>query len=271
MRSLLATLLMCSVTATPALAAPQDPVRTIVKQMKEVFEPVRPSIRKVVISMHDGGENVQWVAGEARKEFPDGKRMVMVLLAPKDVKGMAYLIAERKNQPTAMWVYMPATRRVRELVPVDAYEHFLGTDFTYADLGFVRLHEQYRLLGEEKHAGVNAYKVEETVPQERAYYSRLITWVASDSLLPLQRDYYDVAGELWKTELFQQVAVIEDMPTPLQIKMEDLRQKSSTELNVSEVDYDVEIPDVVFDPDHLPKVAAHLLWQPFGTQAALKR
>src|SRR5262249_59779587 len=110
---------------------------------------------------------------------------------------------------------------------------FLGTDFTYADLGFVRLHEKYRLLGEEQHAGVQAYKIEEQVPQERAYYSRLLTWVAADSLLPLQRDYYDVAGGLWKTEHFEQVSVIYGGATPLHITLEDVQGKSSTRLNVS--------------------------------------
>src|SRR5262245_45723325 len=82
-----------------ALAAPPD-VMTIVKQMKEVFEPVRPSTRKVVISMSAAGEKIQWVAGEARKEFPDGKRMLIVMLDPPGVRGMAYLIPDPKHKPT---------------------------------------------------------------------------------------------------------------------------------------------------------------------------
>src|SRR5690349_7783220 len=122
--------LVLAVVPGKALAVPPD-VMTIVKQMKEVFEPVRPSTRKVVMTMSAEGEKVQWVAGEARKEFPEGKRMVMVMLEPESVKVMGYLIAEPKNQPSRIWVYLPAIRRVRDLAPVDAYEHFLGADFTY--------------------------------------------------------------------------------------------------------------------------------------------
>lgn len=260
--------LVLAVFPVKALAAPPD-VLTLMKQMKEVFEPLHPSIRKVDISISAGKEKIQWVAGQARKELPDGKRLLMVMLAPESVKGMVYLIAEPKDKPTTMWTYLPALHRVRGLVPVDAYEHFLGTDFTYADLGFVRLHEQYRFLGEEEHAGGRAYKVEELVPQERAYYSRVITWVAADSLLPQQRDYYDVAGTLWKTELFEQVAVIDGIPTPLRIRMQDVQQKTSTELNVSEVRYNVDIPDALFDPEGLPQVAAHPLWQAYHSQVAM--
>ena len=113
------------------------------------------------------------------KEFPDGKRMVLVMLEPNEVKGNAYVIWEPKDQSTSrIWTYMPVLRRVRELLGVDAYEHFLGTDFTYADLGFIRLHPHYRLLGEETHRGKATYKIEESVLTERAYYSRVITWVS---------------------------------------------------------------------------------------------
>ncbi|MGE0824638.1 MAG: outer membrane lipoprotein-sorting protein [Candidatus Binatia bacterium] len=265
-------ILMCvlALFPVPAFAAPPD-VMTIVKQMKEVFESPRPSTRKVEISLRSKGEEVHWVARQARKEFPDGKRILMVMLAPDDVKGTAYMIAEPKTRPTRMWVYMPAIRRVRELAPVDVYEHFLGTDFTYADLGFVRMHENYRFLGEEQHAGVRAYKIEEQVPKERLYYSRIITWVAADSKLPLERDYYDPAGMLWKRELFEEVTVIDGVPTPLRIKMEDLESKSSTELNVSEVRYDQDIPDTLFEPERLPQSASHSLWHTLNAATTTKQ
>jgi hypothetical protein len=108
-------------------------------------------------------------------------------------------------------------------------------------------------------------------PQERAYYSRVVTWVAADSLLPLQRDYYDVAGALWKTELFEQVSVIDGVPTPLRIRMNDVQAGTSTEINVSEVRYGVDIPDAVFDPEHLPQVAVHSLWEGYSTPVAKKQ
>ena len=38
------------------------------------------------------------------------------------------------------------------------------------------------------------------------YYSRIVTWVAKDCMLPLRRDYYDAANQLWKTELHQEIA-----------------------------------------------------------------
>jgi outer membrane lipoprotein-sorting protein len=265
-RVLSAALVACMCMSAPSKALAQDPVMDVVKKMKEVFEPVRPSTRTVDITMTAGGETIHWVAREAIKEFPDGKRMVMVMLEPNEVKGNAYIIGEPKDKPSAVWTYMPVLRRVRELVGVDAYEHFLGTDFTYADLGFVRLHPQYRLLDEEDHGGKKTYKIEESVPKERAYYSRVITWVSKDSMLPVQRDYYDVAGTLWKTELFEE-ETIDGVPTPIRMQMKDLQGKSNTELQVRDVRYDVDVPDALFDPVKLSTAASSPVWRSSLAQA----
>jgi outer membrane lipoprotein-sorting protein len=260
-------LFMCLFITTPARAQAQDPTMDIVKKMKEAFEPAKPSLRKVVISATSEGETVQWVARQPRKQLPDGKRMTMVLLEPAELKGNAYVISEPKDKPSVVWLYAPFLRRIREFTTVDAYEHFMGTDFTFADLGFVRLHPQYRLLGEEEHGGKQTYKIEETVPKERAYYSRVVTWVDKGTLLPVQRDYYDPAGTLWKTETFE-VDTIDGVPTPVRIVMKDLQGKTSTEQRISEVRYGIDIPDAIFDPMKLPVVANSPLWQSSAAQAA---
>ena len=99
--TLLLTLVFLVNTATaeaPATAVAPD-VMTIMKKTKEVFEPMRPSKRKMIITVKSKGETVQLVAGQALKKFPDGKRMLMVMLEPADIKGMAYLVCERKDKP----------------------------------------------------------------------------------------------------------------------------------------------------------------------------
>ena len=182
------------------------------------------------------------------------------------MNGNSYVIWEPKDNPSVIWTSMPLLRRVRELVGVDVYEHFLGTDFTSADLGFVCLHLQYRLLGEEDHRGKKTYKIEETVPKERAYYSRVILWVSKDSMLPMQRDYYDVAGLLWKTETFEE-AVIDGVPTPIHIQMQDLHGKSRTDIRVTNVRYHADVPNALFDPAELSRAASSPAWRIAITQA----
>jgi hypothetical protein len=92
------------------------------------------------------------------------------------------------------------------------------------------------------------------------YYSRIVSWVAKDTMLPVRRDYYDVANELWKTQLYQDVTVIDGVPTVLRLRMEDKLQNTSSELRVSEVRYDTAISDELFDPLKLPEASKHPLW-----------
>ena len=158
------------------------------------------------------------------------------------------------------WMYLPAVRRVRKIIPVSAFERFLNTDFTYYDLGFIGLHDRgFTYLGEETLAGTSTYKVQE-MPRNPFYYSRVVTWIATDTFLPLQRDYYDPANVLWKTERFEDRTVIDGVPTTLRIIMEDKQEGTSSELRVSNVRYDAKVPDDLFDPKDLPKATSHPLW-----------
>src|SRR5205814_4580541 len=181
--------------------------------------------------------STQWIAGQARKKTPDGSRALTVMLGPEAVRGLAILVQERGKEPDRQWVYVPAIRRVRELVPVESYQSFLNTDFTYADLGFVPRDGSYKLLGAETRDGTRTTKVE-TVPRDRWYYSRIVTWVADDSSLPVRREFYDPAGLLWRIETWSEVTRVDGTPIPLRVRMEDVRQGGGTELRVSDVLWD---------------------------------
>ncbi|MGE0825193.1 MAG: outer membrane lipoprotein-sorting protein [Candidatus Binatia bacterium] len=234
--------------ADTQLSATAPEVTTIVNKMKAVFEPQKPRVATVTVTFTGGeGKKVEWKGREARTMMDEEKRTVLVMLEPADVKGTALLVQERTDATDQMWLYLPPIDRIRNIVPVETYQQFLGSDFTYADLGFVDRHGQYRLLGPEQHKGKQAYKVE-LVPTEQWYYSRIITWVDADTYLPLQRDFYDVANNLWRTETFDQITVIDGQPTPLRVEMKDLRQKTSTIFTMSAVQYNEQLPASLFDP-----------------------
>ena len=87
MGTLLWILVAIVLGVTPAMAEPPS-MMTIVKQMKAVFEPSSPSTSKVIISStskvpgSERKETIQFLCGQARKMFPDGKRILLVMLEP---------------------------------------------------------------------------------------------------------------------------------------------------------------------------------------------
>lgn len=248
-------------TAEPLAAAEQPNARTIVTRMKAALEPERSSTRDVSLVMaSDGKQTVEWTARQAFKKLKDGKRMLTVLMGPADVKGIALLVRERPDTSSVAWIYMPWLRRVRQIEPVGAFEPFLGTDFTYADLGFVNLKARAFNLVAHRMVGKRRVDEIEEIPAQQRYYSRIVTWVATDSMLPLKRQFYDLSGSLWKTELFEDERAIQGVATPLRILMKNDEQHTSTDLRISHVRYDVTIPDDLFDPAGLPKVVDHPFW-----------
>jgi len=269
MRMVCALLVASTLAVSPAAGQPLRDAKTLIKQMKAALEPARPSLRKVVVSVQDSGQTLQLVGRVARKQLADGRRQAIVMTEPPDVRGTALLIAETQDpsKPAVMWMYAPVIRRVRKLIPADAYDHFLDTDFTYADLGYVRLHEHYKLLGEADVNGVKRYKVEEKIPREEWYYSRVVMSIDERTMLPVQRDYYDASGTLWKTESLDNITEIDGVPTVLHAVMKDVQAQTSTDLTISEVRYDVDVPDSVFDPYKLGQLVDHPLWQPIAPAA----
>jgi len=244
-----------------AAEASAPEVVKIVKDMKEVFEPKQPSVRKINISVSgDPRLETHWTARKASMTFPEGKRTLLVMLEPRDVRGNALIMEEKKDESGVIWVYVPLVRRVRKILPFTAYEHFLNTDFTFADLGYVEYKGTYELLGDEKRAEAPpAHKVA-FIPENPWYYSRVITWVSKETHLPIERDYFDIKGRLWKRETFKQATLINGIPTPLRIEMRDVQNESTSLFTVSEVRFDLDIPKDLFSPEMLPQAANSPFW-----------
>jgi hypothetical protein len=251
---------LLGVPCGPAASAEDVTAPSVLRRMKEALEPARSSTRSITVRLQSrSGEATQWVAAQARKELADAHGMLTVLLAPEQMRGIALLVRDRPSEPE-LHIYVPAVRRARRLLPVEVNQSFFGTDITYADLGFVDLRPQSRLLGTEDRDGKRVYRVEE-VPAERWYYARIVSVVSGGSWLPLEREFYDAANALWKTERIGRVTTIEGVPTPLSVRMENVQEGSSTELEVTEVRYGVDLPDALFDPARLDQAVASPVWR----------
>jgi len=251
--------------AQPAASAAGTPaVADLVSRMKAVLEPAQPSLRKLTIRTSSPwkGEYQQFVAGQARKRGAAGARVVTVLLAPADQRGTGWLVQE-SPQETLQWLWVPYVSRVRKLYPLPGYEAFLESDFTYADLGLVDMHAKYTLLGEETLGDKTVYRVQ-AVPAEQWYYSRIVSWMDAASGFPLKREFYASGGDLWKVETFDQVTEIQGVPTVLRRRMDNIQEKTTTEITVSSVRYGADIPDSLFEVGQLPTTSSAPIWSSVG-------
>lgn len=256
-------LLIAAVAGHGSVTAAADTAADIEQRMKTALEPTQPSLRKLTITTSSPfkSDGARFVAAQARKRTPDGARVLTLLLAPEGPRGIAWLIQEQKDQ-TVQWLWTPVVGRVRKLVPLPGYEAFVESDFTYADLGLVDSKATYTLLGDDTLDGRKTHKLQ-AVPASTWYYSRVVIWVDADSHLPIRREFYDPAGQLWKVETLR-FTDIQGVPTVLHRRMENVQDKTSTDIEVNSVQYGADIPDSLFDVGQLPKVAGAPIWGKLG-------
>jgi len=254
-------LLSLLLLASPSNAEPAT-AKSAFAKMKAALEPAKPSTRTMTFTVYSKAfnETTEIVARQARKTVPDGARSVTVVMEPQSVKGVTLLVIEEAGKPDAKYVYYPALRRSRVLTGAGAFESFLGTDFSYADIDLVDVHERsLKLLGTKPHGDTKAYELQET-PTNRGYYARIVDWISTDTGLPIERDHYDVANTLWRKQVFLDVATIEGIPTPMRVRIDDVQSGDWSEFRVSALTYDVDVPDEVFEPARLREVAQNPIW-----------
>lgn len=243
-------------TAGEELTGPQ-----IAAKMESAMLPVASSTRRIDMEIHSPqGDVVKWTGRQAQKTHNGRRSVVTVLVGPESIKGFAVLVKETADGPDSSWIYIPPVRRVRRLASFDRLDSFMGTEFTYEDLGLLDVgSRKVELVGKRTNAGKPAYELRETFPVS-AMFSRVSTLVSAETFLPIRREYYDAAGELWKVATYDDAVVVETIPTLLSVRIEDRQQNGSSELKVSEVSYDTAVKDELFDPSRLPEVAAQMLW-----------
>jgi len=250
MRRLLMLVLLLA--AAPVRAA--DTPAVLLQRLKAWLEPAAPSTRRLALTVRSGGEAVTWTAAQARGPIDGGRAVLTVLLEPKELRGTALLIREAAGKPVEEWLYLPSLRRVRKVMPVDEFESFFNTEFTYADLGFVGLagRKVTALPAPKEPAG--AAQIQET-PTDTATFARIVTTLIPATGQPLKREYFDAANRLWKVETFEEVATIHDVPTAQRVRMEDVQTGFGTEYRATDIAVGLPLPKALFDPAQLPKAA----------------
>jgi len=115
---------------------------------------------------------------------------LIYITEPARDKGSVTL--KRKNE---VWNWLPSAQRVIKIPPSMMLQSWMGSDFTNDDLvrqSSVVNDYNHKLIGSEKLNGYDCYKIE-MIPKPEAgvVWGKIITWIAKESYLQVQADYYD--------------------------------------------------------------------------------
>ncbi|MCD4812349.1 outer membrane lipoprotein-sorting protein [bacterium] len=183
------------------------------------------------------------------KEYGRDSKSIMVFKAPADVKGTGFLQFDYDDpkKDDDKWLYMPALRKTRRISGAGKNDYFMGSDFTYDDMGNRNIDEDiFQLLKEEEREG-NKCWVLQAVSKDKDYmYSKKISWINKDNLMPIYVEYYGRQGRLLKTLHILEIKQVDGFWTIMKMKMENKVRKHSTILEFSDVQYNQDLKDSLF-------------------------
>lgn len=247
-----------------ALADTPDPA-ALLADMQNALVPTTAQFSRVHISARSdqpGGGSKEWDALVIRERDDDGPHTALSLVTPEPLKGTGILTAPNPSKATlGLWLYTPEERRAVAFSPLEADRQFLVTRFNFEDLALTtRATKPPVLLGSERDERGVIWKVE-TQPAVDRYYSRILTWIADDSRLPVKREYYDRAGQLWKKVTYSH-KLIDSIPTVTAIELRDVQSRDVALWRLDAVAYSREkLDQKVLSPAGLGDVPKLAFWR----------
>jgi len=172
-----------------------------------------------------------------------------ILRNPAEQRGTGLLMLTYSDpkKDDDRWLYLPALKKVRRIAGESKNEYFMGTDFTYDDMGGRGIDQDtHKLLGEETIDGVKCYKIESIPVDKNDMYSKKIGWVIPDKWVHLKVDFYDRKGQLIKTLKAEDIRNVSGVWMQFNLEMTNFSANHKTVLKIIEAKNDVLIDDQIF-------------------------
>lgn len=169
----------------------------------------------------------------------DDSKSLIVFSSPGNVSGTAFLTM-REDGTTSQRLYLPSVGRVQSITSSERGDRFMGSDFTYEDLGDQQADDyEFEWLEEyEDHYLIHAAK------PDSDQYSSVTFKIDREKYTLSEIRYFNSEGEKIKrleAENFEQLT--DSLWSPSKMTMYDLRDDRKTELTWSERNINTSIPD----------------------------
>nr|WP_319395837.1 outer membrane lipoprotein-sorting protein [uncultured Desulfobacter sp.] len=182
------------------------------------------------------------------KDYGKDTKKLMGFKKPMDIKGTSFLSWEYDDpsRDDDKWLYMPALRKVRRISGASTNDYFMGSDFTYDDMGDRNVDEDdHTLIGEEAVNGHDCWKIKSIPREDDSLYDEKIIWVRKDAHKTIKAEYYDAQG-LIKTYTVEDLREYQGFWTVFKMKMENHREQHTTLMTLSNLEYNTGVDDGFF-------------------------
>lgn len=186
-----------------------------------------------------------------------GTKKIMFFTYPSDVKGTGFLTFDydQIGKQDDKWLYLPAMKKTRRISGSSSKtDYFMGTDFTYDDMGSRNVDEdKHQLLREEIKDGYKCWVVESVPIDKHEIYSRKVSWIRQDCLTAIHVKYYDKLNKLHRILNINDIKKIQGFWTIHKMEMKNVQTEHSTIIIVKNPKYNIKIDKTLFTVTKLEK------------------
>lgn len=177
------------------------------------------------------------------------QRFYVFFERPADVNKTSFLVWKHAGGDDDRWLYLPALDLVKRIAPSDERTSFVGSHFFYEDVSGRGPEEDNHVLEEE----TNDYFVVRSTPKDASEveFASYKNWIHKATFIPVKTEYYDASGEVYRTYTATAVETIDGYPTVVHSTMADTRMGGVTEMQYSDVAYDIDLPQEIFSERYL--------------------
>jgi outer membrane lipoprotein-sorting protein len=198
------------------------------------------SLLTMTLTNKQGKQRVRKIK-QYTKDIGDVEKSIMFFQSPADVKNTSFMNwSYDSDKSDDQWIYLPALKKTKRISSDSKSDYFMGSDFTYDDLGDRKLEaDKHKLLRTEKLDGKECYVVEIKSIDEEYMYSKTVAWINKDNFIGVKKEFYDEDGELLKILNIKSYEEISGFWIVTNSEMKNVQKNHTTSMVLSDVKVNV--------------------------------
>ncbi len=249
--------IICLLLAATNIYAQTLTGRDIVHKMKDRPDGDTRSSEMTMQLINKNGSTRERKIQSYSMDIGKDKKTIMFFLYPGDVKGTGFLTwdYDQVGKEDDKWLYLPAMKKTRRISGSSSKtDYFMGSDFTYDDMGSRNVDEDvHKLLKEETLYGYKCWVIESTPKTKGEIYSRKIAWIRQNCLIASKVEYYDKLSKLHRTLALSNIEKVDGFWIAQKMVMKNMQTNHETVLSFTNIKYNNKMDVSAFTISKLEK------------------
>lgn len=177
-------------------------IATMVRDANDNFLGESSVLKMELIDAY-GEKTVRELESKVLEVPEDGDKSLSIFLRPLDVKGTKMLTWSHKIKDDDQWLYLPSLRRVKRISARNKSSSFMGSEFSYEDMGSQEIEKYKYQFIEESKLGKEKIWIIDRTSNIQSGYSKQRLFISKAFKNSVQVEYFDRKGKLLKVASFE--------------------------------------------------------------------